>query len=659
VTGIRIHGLTSVTPADGWKIALDKAGETVARQADLADIRSYVGMISPIPEIMLVNGRAHVFGVLAANSGIANANIIQAAVDWCIANGYYELYLPNIQFSLASPGVHTFTTPGDDGSYPPGWPGETTLAAETVYQMPVAVKVNGRLTFIGQGRGTEIIGPWNYLTGTVDVNQTIAFLFTSPSGKIGAAQGGLKNLRIRNFLSAQVHEGITKNFHMVDLSIAWCGFAGIMQGNDTNTLLVNITLFDCWATFIVGGWWLYRASANVTISEVWPYTGHLGEASGWCDRLTVDNVEVMYNEIEYTGIGGKADQIDEFFNTYFFKSLNSARTGTGPGGSGRLTVTDSPTGFPAVMHAYWGVTGRAITIANRYGRAIFGTAIHAMKTRCLWRQVLQYSGNLTEDEFRLWYVEDSGYAKPRAGGGAASEANTVGGTGGPTDRYRGALVKLPAGLVARAYGAYINQSNPRIPSIYSYSNPAPNVPAVVATLPSYHTLSSPGWFTQGLFVTAGTPTLANKLNAVKQDITFAPKLYFGTNEQTNIPVGTRVGTAVQLGDEIWWNMYIYVANPFTKIGTGNAELRFGTGLLTKALRITGGSYAAVFHHSLGMTGSGILVGRFDAPQSAGADLTLKLRLLNDTVATQVTDAHFAGTELNLHASGMFQLAADA
>lgn len=625
-----------------------------------AAVEDMVG-ISPssADAISLISARPTVRGLIPAASGLANAAangaVLQAAVTWAKANGVRRLYVSDGRFPLSDPGLHTFTTPGDNGTLPVafiGQNGDANIAAETVYNIPVCVKLDD-VTLVGNGHGTEFVGPWDYLTGDVDVDQPIGFLFGDENGKIGLAKGGLESLRISGFMTACVCEGIAKNFSVKDVAIAYCGFGILMQGNDTNVVIANSYTFDTYAPFVLQGWWLHRSSTTYVVSEMWPYTGHGSEPSGWSDRLTVDNVEVQYNGIQYVA-DGIADELDQFYDTYFFKEANSARTSSG----GRLSNTDSGTA-PAVMHKYYGVTGSGIVFRDRYGRGIIAPVILGLKTRGTWRHPLVYPGSLTIETFDGWYCEDVGYAQPIAGGGLRVAANIVGDTGAPVDRYRGAASKLPSALVGRIVLTSLTSHAPRLPRNYSSTNKASGVPdTLTGALVGYWGNTAAPRFDAGLYVTSGVPTVGNKVNAFDQAISFQPKLYFGSNEQTSISSGGRTGTAVRVGDLIFFNFQLFTAS-FSKNGTGSAEIRLGTTLLAKALRLSAGSYLAAFSITTGFAGAGHLVGRIDAGQTAGADLAIKLRYLASGVTTTVTDAHFSGADIDIRASGWIQLAADS
>ncbi|WP_316549744.1 hypothetical protein, partial [Klebsiella michiganensis] len=66
---------------------------------------------------------------------------------------------------------------------------------------------------------------------------------------------------------------------------------------------------------------------------------------------------------------GPADEaIDTWFDTYIYKSANSARTSAG----GRLT-NNTASGYSA--RSFPGIAGRAFTVLSRYGRAVNGVCL--------------------------------------------------------------------------------------------------------------------------------------------------------------------------------------------------------------------------------------------------------------------------------------------
>jgi hypothetical protein len=78
VTGTRIHALSPVTPVDGWKVALDKSGETVTRNADLAALKSYMGGgggLTPTSDVKTANYTAVANQLVYTNSTAASFTI--------------------------------------------------------------------------------------------------------------------------------------------------------------------------------------------------------------------------------------------------------------------------------------------------------------------------------------------------------------------------------------------------------------------------------------------------------------------------------------------------------------------------------------------------------------------------------------------------------
>ncbi|MFM4377077.1 hypothetical protein AB8R62_29815, partial [Klebsiella pneumoniae] len=125
---------------------------------------------------------------------------------------------------------------------------------------------------------------------------------------------------------------------------------------------------DCFTGDAYGGAWTQR-NAAVTIPYLPPYPAAEIFKVGWVDAI-------RYTKYHFYGkprLFGPADEaIDTWFDTYIYKSANSARTSAG----GRLT-NNTASGYSA--RSFPGIAGRAFTVLSRYGRAVNGVCLDDVK----------------------------------------------------------------------------------------------------------------------------------------------------------------------------------------------------------------------------------------------------------------------------------------
>ncbi|EMP9881271.1 TPA: hypothetical protein ACJ14G_002790, partial [Klebsiella pneumoniae] len=125
---------------------------------------------------------------------------------------------------------------------------------------------------------------------------------------------------------------------------------------------------DCFTGDAYGGAWTQR-NAAVTIPYLPPYPAAEIFKVGWVDAI-------RYTKYHFYGkprLFGPADEaIDTWFDTYIYKSANSARTSAG----GRLT-NNTAGGYSA--RSFPGIAGRAFTVLSRYGRAVNGVCLDDVK----------------------------------------------------------------------------------------------------------------------------------------------------------------------------------------------------------------------------------------------------------------------------------------
>lgn len=329
------------------------------------------------------------------------------AIKYAIANNISEVRFEGKY--LIDTALYTFELPRDDGTVYPGWvgAGDANIPAEGAVTMPACLRIDGSVALRGKNmQKDELIGSWNASSSPIDTSQKIGILITAGSKYSGTIRYELTDFAIRNFMIGRVVEGIA-NVAYEQIKVSGCGITGVFQGADSfkqGRMLHDSNL----AGDVFGGWWTQRNSTRQDAAYLPPYPASDVHAVGWTDFVHTDS---LFYATELTW-GTRHQAIDTFFDTYFFKSANSARTSAG----GRLSNNDAPN--PALIPTYTGIAGRDRTYISRYGRGAVLLKIANLKSLgtqrtpvCFMRHPsVPTGGNVLENA----YVEKSGVINPSA-----------------------------------------------------------------------------------------------------------------------------------------------------------------------------------------------------------------------------------------------------
>ncbi|WP_241183768.1 hypothetical protein [Klebsiella michiganensis] len=288
----------------------------------------------------------------------------QAAVDEGHARGL-PVQLTGKYYATTYP--HKVTLPGDDGTAYPGWVAagnDANIAAEPENHIYAAIRLYPDSVIIGDSmQNCALIGDWDSDTPVINNNQHIGY-FISGDSSDGYIRPQLVNHGVRNFFIGRYGNGVLdrSNFLIRD-----CCLTGWFMGADS---VCNgfVVARDCFTGDAYGGAWTQR-NAAVTIPYLPPYPAAEIFKVGWVDAI-------RYTKYHFYGkprLFGPADEaIDTWFDTYIYKSANSARTSAG----GRLT-NNTASGYSA--RSFPGIAGRAFTVLSRYGRAVNGVCLDDVK----------------------------------------------------------------------------------------------------------------------------------------------------------------------------------------------------------------------------------------------------------------------------------------
>lgn len=318
------------------------------------------------PEMIRINGNRYLHGVTADA-----VPFLQAAIDYGHQHNL-PVFLSERYPCTSFP--QTFELPRDDGTVYPAWVTAGTdanISPEPLQTMKAALRLyNDSFLFGHNMQTTGIRGDWSKTSGPWDNTGTIGIIISGDSGKDGYVRYHLHNLQISGFTIGRVCEGTSAFSTEDNLQIASCGISGVFQGEDS----VDRGFIKLWynlAGDVFGGQWLTRNHAYSS-AYLPPYPATDIHRAGWNDSSFTEK----YHYYGDTGLSWTAPQyaaIDTFFDTYFFKSANSAKTADG----GRTSNSTQPGVWP--MGDYKGVSGRAKTVYSRYGREILNCNIEEAK----------------------------------------------------------------------------------------------------------------------------------------------------------------------------------------------------------------------------------------------------------------------------------------
>jgi hypothetical protein len=337
--------------------------------------------------------------------GYANydsAPAFQAAINYASDNNIGRVVYSGSYCWLSF--TQTFVAPGDDGTVYPGWvgSGDENLNAEAVNTIPCCVKIPSNIKLMANNKDSDSIsGNWNISTGNIDINQGCGIIFSEGS-KAATIRVQMEEISLKSFFIGYIIEGISFRSDFKNCIFTGCAIGGIEQGVEKSTRR-NITLINCYAGIVRGGWWLYRSNTRQTITYIPPYPATDVFLGCWIDADTTDGFAY-----ESTGEmwNTRYAAIDILFDTYFWKSANSAATSKG----GRLSNNADPTN-PAEITPFYGIASRGFIGLSRYGRYMSNNSLRNGKTFNTHRApfYLNMGHCCPIDDL---FVERSGYVDP-------------------------------------------------------------------------------------------------------------------------------------------------------------------------------------------------------------------------------------------------------
>ncbi|WP_224695780.1 phage head-binding domain-containing protein [Escherichia coli] len=308
------------------------------------------------------------------NAGIDDTPFVQAAIDEAEANGSRVVLLQRMYQLTSAPKI--FTTPGDDGTVYPGWvgSGDQNIPAETVYNQSFHLSMTSGTRLIGMKKtGCGFVGTWDVLTSPIAIEQPGMLLIQTETGEYRTINFELINLEYKGFFVGIIGKGIMFQSQINCVTARSCGLPIIVMGCENSTVR-TVDFSGCYTGLIVGGWWTHRNRVSGAGSNTYlpPYPAADAYTVGWCDGLDV--YDASYSNADRVW-GGRHENIDTWFNRYFYKNGNSLLTSEGGRASNNTNSSDQ-----AVFSGFYGVSTRAVTLLNRYGRAISNCNVRKLRT---------------------------------------------------------------------------------------------------------------------------------------------------------------------------------------------------------------------------------------------------------------------------------------
>lgn len=288
--------------------------------------------------------------------------------------------------------------PGDDGSAYPGWltSGDTNIAAEPTNMLKAALRIYSDTKIIGSGSSQcKLVGPWDANNPVIDNAQHVGIYIQGVSPIEGYVRYQLSGVTLQGYFIGRYCPNILNHSYEDDLILLDCCFPGIFLGADA---VSNgfVTARGCWAAEVYGGWWTSR-NAAITTPYLPPYPAAEIFRVGWVDSLSYEKFAFYGRQRTF---GAVDIAIDNWFDTYIYKSSNSATTSSG----GRRTNNTAP-GF--AVRNFKGVANRAFAVFSRYGRGVNAVTINDFKSLCNSRVPIFVDAG-AQNSVGKAYVERSG-----------------------------------------------------------------------------------------------------------------------------------------------------------------------------------------------------------------------------------------------------------
>lgn len=197
----------------------------------------------------------------------------------------------------------------------------------------------------------------------------------------GVTRNNFNGFTIKSAFIGYISDGISQFFDWGRVGFEQCAYCALFQGIDLSKI-EYLSIKASYCGLVSGGWWLQRNGGAYPGTALPPYPSSGGDIQslGWTDFLSIK--ELFFNPpLGKWDAGSIWEKIDNFFDTYFYKSANTIKTSDG--GTGRLSSTlqdltsDAYAKYASLL--YRGVASRAFVDFMRHPRDNQGNEILRVK----------------------------------------------------------------------------------------------------------------------------------------------------------------------------------------------------------------------------------------------------------------------------------------
>lgn len=248
---------------------------------------------------------------------IDSTGIIQSYIDYARDNGINKVRLPAGIYKVQSY-TNRVELPHDDGTVYPSWVtsgSDVNITPEPTRYMYSALKLYPGIQLIGDGMGTTIIdGGWDIATSPLTNSSGIGIWYYTNNFQSDHDGGGIKDITLQRYFVARYGTGCTVDTEEDGVKLKRVGVAGIFQAKE-RCKQGFIYVDQAFAGEVIGGQWWYRSNST-SAAYMPPYPAPQIYLTGWMDACITE----QYWYIQYLSPWGtRHEQLDTFFDTYFFQ----------------------------------------------------------------------------------------------------------------------------------------------------------------------------------------------------------------------------------------------------------------------------------------------------------------------------------------------------
>lgn len=305
------------------------------------------------------------------------------AIAHAKANNYKTIYFRG-KYKITSLETEEWTMPFDDGSLSDlllSKDAHGVLPPETITKMRVHLILPSNISILADSyRECSLDFGWDLMTGTIGPNAPIAILqqcenFTgtyTPSvtekNRFNSwVRGSFDGFTIKNAFIGILGDGVRFEDEWGSMRFDNCAIPICAAGADS--IHIDRLVFNkCLSGLVLGGWWQQRAANTYGYM---PLNGDI-HSVGWVDAVTIGRIHYGLTPITLSMITQRLNVLDQFFDTYFYKTANNTT---------RLSTYKTPTSatVSSDIIEYTGIASRAIWTTPRQRRTGLANRLNELK----------------------------------------------------------------------------------------------------------------------------------------------------------------------------------------------------------------------------------------------------------------------------------------